>query len=71
MTLQASAQQKAQAEIDDLIGTDRLPTLADRENLPYCDALFTEVLRKYIIGPLGTLDLLSLAWRSYWFTAHS
>jgi hypothetical protein len=53
MTLQTAAQQKAQTEIDDVIGTDRLPTLADRARLPYFEALFTEVLRMYTFIPIS------------------
>jgi len=55
MTLQTAAQQKAQTEIDDVIGTDRLPTLADRARLPYFEALFTEVLRMYTFIPISKL----------------
>ena len=32
-------------EISSVLGTDRLPTLRDRPNLPYCDAVIHEVLR--------------------------
>ncbi|KAH9917582.1 cytochrome P450 [Fomitopsis serialis] len=47
------AQRKAQAEIDRVIGSDRLPTVADREQLPYVRALCWEVLRWQPIAPLG------------------
>lgn len=53
MTLQTPAQQKAQAEIDLVVGTDRLPTSADRAQLPYFEALLTEVLRTHPFIPLG------------------
>ena len=46
-------QRKAQAEIDRVIGNDRLPTLADQPDLPYIDALMKEVLRWAPVGPLG------------------
>ncbi|KAJ7286148.1 cytochrome P450 [Mycena rebaudengoi] len=46
-------QAKAQAEIDAVIGTHRLPTFEDREKLPYVEALFKEVLRYHPIGPMG------------------
>ena len=49
-----SKQQKiAQAELDTVVGRERLPTLADRERLPYFEALYLEVLRFYTFGPLG------------------
>ncbi|KAI0358999.1 cytochrome P450 [Trametes cingulata] len=38
-------QLRAQAEIDCVIGSDRLPSYEDRESLPYVDAIMTEVLR--------------------------
>lgn len=50
-------QRKAQKEIDDIIGHDRLPDFADRENLPYINALCKEVMRTYVVAPLGSLDL--------------
>ena len=36
---------KAQAEIDRVVGRGRLPTLDDREDLPYIDAIVWECLR--------------------------
>lgn len=39
MTLHPEVAKKAQAEIDKQIGNDRLPTFADREHLPYLNAL--------------------------------
>ncbi|KAH6666529.1 O-methylsterigmatocystin oxidoreductase [Plectosphaerella plurivora] len=46
-------QRKAQAEIDRVVGTGRLPTFADRENLPYVDALVKEASRWWPITPLS------------------
>ncbi|KAG8971520.1 hypothetical protein FRC05_010997 [Tulasnella sp. 425] len=45
MVLFPSVQEKAQAEIDRVVGTDRLPTLEDEEHLPYLHALVLEALR--------------------------
>ncbi|EIN09519.1 cytochrome P450 [Punctularia strigosozonata HHB-11173 SS5] len=53
MTLYPDIQKKAQAEIDSVVGTDRLPTLADRPNLPYTDALVKEVFRWHPVAPQG------------------
>lgn len=36
---------KAQAEVDRVVGSDRLPTVADRPNLSYLEAIFAEVFR--------------------------
>lgn len=43
MALNPAVQAKAQREIDAVVGGDRLPTFADREDLPYIDALVKEV----------------------------
>ena len=53
MTLFPEVQRKAQEEIDTVIGTDRLPVLADRDNLPYVNALCKEVMRWNPVAPLG------------------
>ncbi|KAF9067150.1 O-methylsterigmatocystin oxidoreductase [Rhodocollybia butyracea] len=59
MVLQQSAQSKAQKEIDAVVGHDRLPTLQDREQMPYVEALLQEVMRVYTITPLGLPHLVS------------
>ncbi|QRV91232.1 cytochrome P450 family protein [Ceratobasidium sp. AG-Ba] len=46
-------QAAAQAEIDRVVGTQRLPTYSDRESLPYVEALFKEVLRWHPAAPFG------------------
>ena len=54
MVLNPLVQARAQQEIDAVVGTDRLPTIADRKNLPYIGALVKEVLRWNPVTPLGT-----------------
>jgi cytochrome P450 len=46
-------QRRAQAEIDSVIGKDRLPTFEDRASLPYVESVLRETLRWQPIGPLG------------------
>ncbi|KAF8298243.1 cytochrome P450 [Clavulina sp. PMI_390] len=46
-------QAKAQAEIDRVTGGDRLPTFADRPNMPYLDCIFKEVMRWHPATPMG------------------
>jgi cytochrome P450 len=53
MTLFPDVQKKAQEEIDRVIGPCRLPTCADRENLPYVAATVKEVLRWHPVAPMG------------------
>ena len=53
MTLNPEIQKKAQEEIDRVICIDRLPTLADRADLPYTDALVKEVFRWNPVAPQG------------------
>ncbi|EPT02822.1 hypothetical protein FOMPIDRAFT_54955 [Fomitopsis schrenkii] len=53
MMCSPDAQAKAQAEIDRVVGSERLPSLSDREQLPYVRALTWEVLRWQPIAPLG------------------
>jgi cytochrome P450 len=51
-------QKRAQAEIDLVIGPDRLPTFEDRASLPYIDAMLRETLRWHPVVPLGNLPQL-------------
>ncbi|KIJ09366.1 hypothetical protein PAXINDRAFT_87543 [Paxillus involutus ATCC 200175] len=43
---------RAQAEVDAVVGPNRLPVCEDRESLPYCDAIFSETLRWGVPLPL-------------------
>jgi len=47
-------QRKAQTEVDRIVGSGRLPTLADRASLPYVEAIYREVLRWRPPQPLNT-----------------
>jgi cytochrome P450 len=51
MTNFPDVQKKAQAEIDAVVGPDRLPSFADRNSLPYTEALVKEVLRWNAVVP--------------------
>ncbi|KAJ7843627.1 cytochrome P450 [Mycena olivaceomarginata] len=53
MTLYPDVLRKAQVEVDEVVGRQRVPTFADQANLPYIRALVKETLRWRAPGPLG------------------
>ena len=53
MTLYPEVLKKAQDELDRVVGRDRLPTIEDRDDLPYVRALVSEVLRWGPVAPQG------------------
>lgn len=53
MMIYPEVQKKAQAEIDQVIGTKRLPKIEDRANLPYIEAIVLEVLRWHPVAPMA------------------
>jgi len=55
MALHPGVAKRARTEIDEVIGTDWLPTFEDRESLPYINALVKEVFRWYTVVPAGLL----------------
>lgn len=56
MTLYPGIQQRAQVEIERVVGKDRLPNINDQQNLPYIMALIKELFRWAPPVPLG-IDL--------------
>ena len=46
---------KAQAQIDKVVGRERVPTFADKPHLPYIRALVKELLRWRPAGPMGNV----------------
>ncbi|KAG5651397.1 hypothetical protein H0H81_008779 [Sphagnurus paluster] len=57
MALNPDKQALAQAEIDRVVGTERLPVIADRKNLPYLSAVIKETMRWYPVLPLSIARL--------------
>ncbi|KAG2046503.1 cytochrome P450 [Suillus hirtellus] len=53
MVLYPEAQKRAQAEIESVVGKERLPTFEDRASLPYIDAVVRETWRWQPVVPLG------------------
>jgi hypothetical protein len=52
-TLFPSFCKQAQQELDTVIGVDRLPTIQDRPQLPFIEAIFLELMRWNVLTPLG------------------
>ena len=44
---------QAQAEMDEVVGNDRLPNFGDKGSLPFIDCVVLEVLRWTVVTPLG------------------
>ena len=53
MALYPQVQKKAQAEIDAVVGPNRLPDFKDRPSLPYINSIVKESLRWHLVAPLG------------------
>ncbi|KAJ7867799.1 cytochrome P450 monooxygenase [Mycena leptocephala] len=57
MVAYPDVQKKAQAELDNVVGKDRLPNFGDESSLPYCNAIVKEVLRWNPPAPLASPHL--------------
>jgi cytochrome P450 len=53
MAVHPEIQKKAQRQIDQVLGGERLPTLADQDNLPYVSALLKETYRWHAPLPMS------------------
>ncbi|KAI0042144.1 cytochrome P450 [Auriscalpium vulgare] len=53
LALYPDVQTRAQAEIDAVIGRERLPSFSDRASLPYIEAMCKEILRWRVAVPIG------------------
>jgi cytochrome P450 len=53
MLVYPDVQRKAQAEIDRVLGKDRLPEMEDAPQLPYVQGVVNECLRWLPVTPLG------------------
>lgn len=60
MLLHPDIQKKCQAEIDAVCNNERLPDIADRDQLPYLSATMKELMRWQPVSPLGTFHIFHL-----------
>lgn len=58
MVMYPEIQRKAQKQLDDVVGDDRLPHFSDRSQLPYIDAVLRESLRWQQVLPMGVAHAL-------------
>ncbi|KAF8587788.1 cytochrome P450 [Ramaria rubella] len=73
MVLYPEVQRKAQAELDNVLGTDRLPSFEDEERLPYINALCKEIQRWNPVAPLSIPHATSQddVYKGYWIPGGS
>ena len=57
MATHPEVQRKAQAELDAVVGPHRLPDMADRDALPYLNAILKETMRWHTAVPLGLFHM--------------
>src|SRR5579863_7937454 len=55
LVLFQQVQKRAQAELDAVVGRDRLPTFDDRPRLPYIEAICRELMRWQMVTPMGSI----------------
>jgi cytochrome P450 len=55
LVLFPQVQRRAQAELDLVIGRERLPTFDERPRLLYIEALCKELMRWFMVAPIGTI----------------
>jgi len=53
MAMFPEVQKRAQAELNSVVGQDRLPSFEDRDRLPYVEAVCKEVMRYHAVAPNG------------------
>ena len=53
MVLNPDVQSRAQAEIDSVVGKDKLPEFDDLPSLPYVEAIMMELLRWHPVLPFS------------------
>jgi cytochrome P450 len=62
MLVYPEVQAKAQAEVDRVVGKDRMPEFADEQDMPYVQAVVNECLRWLPMGPMGAVEACCASW---------
>ena len=60
MSLHPEVQSMAHEQLDAVVGPSRLPTLGDREALPFVDTILKETLRWHVVLPLGVSHAMTV-----------
>jgi hypothetical protein len=68
MVLYPEVQEKARAELDAVVGQDRLPSFEDRPFLPYVGAIVKECVRWHTVAPSGMRDFIFVSHNCPWFS---
>jgi cytochrome P450 len=58
MVLEPGVQQRAQEELDRVVGKDRLPSYHDKDSLPFINSIVWESLRWNPVTPIGIAHCL-------------
>ena len=58
MLLYPDVQARARAEINEIVKHDQMPSIDDKDSLPYLSAVLLEVLRCYTPAPLGLFAVM-------------
>jgi hypothetical protein len=59
MLLHPEIQQRAREEIDRVVGSDRLPTLDDRDSMPYVEGVVKEAFRWHPVIPMNIAHVVT------------
>ena len=71
MALYPEVQKRAQAEIDAVVGPNRLPDFHDRLSLPYINAIVKESSRWNLAAPLGGYLVINIVATIHEFRRYS
>ncbi|KAH7886701.1 CyP450 monooxygenase [Phlebopus sp. FC_14] len=59
MAMHPEIQERAQAEIDEVLRRERLPNFDDRDSLPYVEAVLRELYRSFPVIPIGAPHVIT------------